>query len=94
MKRTTVLSLVLVGLMLLMVSGCGSKVTKENLEKIKVGMTIDEVKDILGEPTEGGDLKAGALSAGAMTWKDGDKSIVVTFVGGKVSLPAAGTGLE
>src|SRR5262249_31435418 len=32
--------------------GCGSKITKENAEKIKNGMAEQEVTDILGSPTE------------------------------------------
>jgi len=33
-------------------SGCGGKVTKDNYDKLKDGMTEKEVEDILGKPTE------------------------------------------
>lgn len=36
---------------ILLVSSC-NKVNKENFNKIKNGMTLDEVKEILGEPSD------------------------------------------
>jgi hypothetical protein len=78
-----------------------SKITKENYDKIKVGdtltgaggMTIDEVKAILGNTdnvvettTTGIDNKEYKMQS--MTWMDGVLSttnISVTFINGKVS---------
>jgi hypothetical protein len=50
MSRTAVAA-VAVGLALAL-PGCGSKITKENADKIKNGMAEQEVTDILGSPTE------------------------------------------
>jgi uncharacterized protein YceK len=50
MKKFLVLML-MVGLVAGL-SGCSSKVNKENYDKIKMGMTQAEVESILGEPTE------------------------------------------
>jgi len=67
--------------------GC-SKVGEGNYERIKDGMTVEEVKSILGEPTRqaGGEVAVGDLSVGGrtMTWQEGEKRIVVTFANGKV----------
>jgi hypothetical protein len=71
----------------LVLSGC-DKVTPENYSKIKEGMTVSQVEDILGPGTENvgaagaiGDL---AGSVRVMTWGDDKKSITVTFVNDKV----------
>lgn len=76
-------------LALTMAVGCGSKISKENFDKIKTGMTQAQVEKILGKGTEeaaaGGALGALTGSGKVITWKDGEKSIIVTFVNGKVT---------
>jgi hypothetical protein len=69
----------------LLVAGCsGNKVTKENADKIKTGMTKAEVEAILGT----GKAQAGAAGVGAnlevVQWGDPPKVITVTFLDGKV----------
>jgi hypothetical protein len=78
----------------------GRKLTKDMADQIKVGMSEKEVMDILGSPKETqkdvnvpelgktdiiptlrGKLPSGGTSA---KWVDGDKSISVIFVDGKV----------
>jgi hypothetical protein len=80
------------------VAGCGagagrkSRVTKENFDKIKVGMSQDDVVDLLGKGQPVGDGGGAAAAVGVdisggqgpsnreeYTWTDGDKSINVTF---------------
>ncbi|MDB5289063.1 MAG: hypothetical protein JWL69_304 [Phycisphaerales bacterium] len=63
--------------------GCGSKVNDEHYNKIKTGMTEAEVKDILGAPTTT-ETGTGLISGSKKEWKDGDKSIGVVFMDGKV----------
>jgi hypothetical protein len=85
--RKMVIGLVLLGLVLPTVVGCG-KVNQKNYDKITDGMTLDEVQDILGKGTlETG--AAGALgdiagSGKVMKWGDEKKSITVTFANDKV----------
>ncbi len=75
--------------LLLLVVACGSKVSEENYAKIKNGMTLEEVKDVLGDPTETpAAIGIGGMSAGAYVWKDGDKTITVTMTNDKVTLVA------
>jgi hypothetical protein len=76
--------------------GCMSRITKDNAEKIKTGMTDQEVSNILGAANETAEVKipdfggmVGAPNvipngAKSSTWREGDKVITVTFVNGKV----------
>jgi outer membrane protein assembly factor BamE (lipoprotein component of BamABCDE complex) len=86
--RRTLVAVLLAGLVLSTVSGCGSKVNQSNFDKVKTGMTRAEVEDILGKPTEesGGAAAIPGISVSGKiaTWKDGDKVITVTFANEKV----------
>jgi len=89
MKGThVVVGLLLAGLFMTMIAGCGSKVTKSNFDRIKDGMAMDEVEKILGEGTKqaGGSLSIGGvdLSGDLYVWEDGGKKITVSFKDGKV----------
>src|SRR5689334_19254977 len=72
----------------LCLSGCGSSVTKENYNKIKIGMTESEVTNILGSPTRSQDL----LGSKIAYWEDDNKAIIVTFQGNKVVQHGFGDG--
>lgn len=86
--------LVSVLLVCLSLTGCDNeKVTKENADKIKVGMMEIEVFDILGDPTESkaipmpkSEITEGSenRSISQSTWKNGDKVILVQFKDGIV----------
>ena len=66
---------------LLMFTGC-SKVTKENYDKLSIGMSYDDVVSILGSADNCDE------SIGVKSCKWGDKSsyVSVQFIGGKASL--------
>lgn len=80
MKITALLSMSL----MLTLLGC-SKVTLENYNKISVGMSYDEVTDLIGSPTECDDL----MGVRSCLWGDDKHSINVNFVKGKVLLFAS-----
>jgi hypothetical protein len=79
-------------------SGCKSKVTQENYDKIVEGMTLKEVEHFLGEgKQEGGDGSGFAAQVGVnlsappggggtqiFVWESDTKKITVTFVNGTV----------
>jgi hypothetical protein len=66
-------------------AGCaGSKITKENFDKIKIGMTQEEVQAILGPPTEASGIEIPMFSGTMSKWVQGDTVITVQFVNGKV----------
>lgn len=68
--------------------GCGSKVTQENFEKIRSGMTESEVTAILGRPTESNSIGFGPVGGTTSAWKDDGRTITIQFVNGKVMAKA------
>lgn len=66
-----------------LIAGC-SKLTRENYEKIQMGMMFDQVVELIGEP----DACEAALGAKKCVWGDEKKNITVTFMGDKVIMPA------
>lgn len=74
----------------LLVAGC-SKVTKENYDKVKVGMTKDQVIEILGKPADKSEAEIAGLELGKLeTWSwnssgYGGKFIMISFQKGRVS---------
>ncbi len=66
--------------------GClPSKINQENYAKIQNGMTMEEVKAILGEPTESNTTGIAVLSGTAATWTNSDGvSINIKFLNDKV----------
>ncbi len=61
-----------------------SKVTKDNFEKVKLGMTQAEVQDLLGPPSEATGLEIPVFSGATAKWVRGDVTITIQFVNGKV----------
>lgn len=74
---------------LLVVVGCSSKLTTENYDKLKMGMTYDEVVATLGKADE----CSGAMGLKNCRWGDDKRQIVVNFANEKVIL-FAGKGLS
>jgi hypothetical protein len=75
----------LVGLLIIGLVGCsGSKITKDNFDQIKLGMTQEEVQAILGPPTEASGLEIPMFSGTMSKWVRGNAVISVQFVNGKV----------
>ena len=60
-------------LLLLTLTGCGSKISKSNYDKIKDGMTLAEVEETLGKGSEqassntGGPVEVPGMSAGGVS---------------------------
>jgi len=79
----TMIPILLVMLCLALMAGC-SKVTRENYDQIKMGMAMDEVITLIGEP----DSCSGALGAKKCVWGDETQNITIAFVGDHVTLPS------
>ena len=67
-----------------LISCGGAKLTQENFEKIQTGMTLAQVQAILGEPTESSSVDLAVFSGTVSKWKQGDVTITIQFVNGKV----------
>lgn len=70
--------------LLLVMLGC-SKVTLDNYNKINVGMSYDEVTQLIGAPEKCDDV----MGLRNCQWGDEKRSINVSFVRGKVLLFAS-----
>jgi hypothetical protein len=80
MKIRTALT---IGLLLVML-GC-SKVTLENYNKVSVGMSYEEVTQLIGQPDKCDDV----MGVRNCLWGDEKRSINISFVGDKVLLFAS-----
>jgi outer membrane protein assembly factor BamE (lipoprotein component of BamABCDE complex) len=67
-----------------LVSCSGFKISQENFEKIKTGMSLAQVTAILGEPTESSSVDVAVFSGTVSKWKAADVTITIQFVNGKV----------
>ncbi len=79
-------------------AACGGGVSQETFDKIQVGMTVDQVEEVLGPGEEEKSVGRSVDSSGIVeesgdkgggkvqsyVWEDGAKKIVVTFSEGKV----------
>jgi len=77
-----------VTLIVLLIAGC-SKLTMENYNKLKMGMSYNEVVSAIGSPDKCSD----AMGVRNCEWGNEKKSINVTFAGDKV-LFFVGNGLH
>jgi hypothetical protein len=78
---TVVLCVFILGLVL---AGC-SKITQANYDKIEMGMTYQEVVDIIGAPDEMQDV----MGAKNCVWGKDSKVINIKFIGDKVVFHSA-----
>ena len=79
-KKYLFLSLILAAALL--VTAClkpESRVTRENYDKLTLGMTAPAVMEILGEPTGQGS----SFGVRYSTWVDGERHIHAKFIAGK-----------
>lgn len=74
----------IITLLILLLSGCNS-VTKENYNKIKSGMTYEEVVGVLGKPEGCSEV----LGISNCEWKNDDAKIVITFISNQVTIAVA-----
>jgi outer membrane protein assembly factor BamE (lipoprotein component of BamABCDE complex) len=78
----------------LCLAGCGSRINQDNFEKIQTGMTLAQVKVILGNPTESSSVDVAVFSGTVSKWKAGDVTITIQFVNGKVVAKQLSKGKE
>lgn len=69
----------------LLLAAC-SKITAENFERVKEGMTEAEVTAILGAPTESSAMSILGISGQSSRWAGKDAVITVQFVNGKARI--------
>jgi hypothetical protein len=62
----------------------GARINQENFDKIKTGMTLAEVKAILGEPADSSSIDLAGVSGATAMWKGDGITINIQFMNGKV----------
>jgi hypothetical protein len=75
-------------LLLFVLAACGSKVSESNYAKIEIDMTEEQVKSLLGAPTESSSINVGGLSGTSSKWVAKEGTINVQFLNGKVKAKA------
>jgi len=68
----------------LLLTACGSKLTVDNLQKVKSGMSPDEVKAILGSPSETQSTGALGLSGTTYVYHGQSAEVTIVFLNDKV----------
>lgn len=65
---------------------CGSPISQKNFDKIKSGMSKNEVIQLLGEPTESTGMGLGEISGANLVWKSSEITITIQFINDKVAV--------
>jgi hypothetical protein len=69
----------------LLLAACGSQLSMENYNKLKVGQTYEEVRKIIGEPARCDEM----LGVRTCIWGEEKQGITINFVAGQVMLLSA-----
>jgi hypothetical protein len=67
-------------------SACGTKLTDENLAKVKNGMSSQQVKSILGKPTRSDTAKILGLEGTTYYYETGDADVQISFLNDEVTV--------
>ena len=69
----------------LLLNACGHTISIENYNKLQIGQSYDEVRQLIGEPARCDEV----LGVRSCVWGDEQHGISVSFVAGKVLLMSA-----
>ncbi len=75
-------------LLILALAACGSKVNESNYAKIEIDMTEEQVRSLLGTPTDSSGINVAGLSGTSSKWVSKEGTINVQFLNGKVKAKA------
>ncbi len=87
MSRRIIISVpffTLVFAVLMILPACGTKINDANFEKVKMDMTSEEVRKLLGPPAETSSVTVGGFSSASSTWESEEGIISIQFMNGKV----------
>lgn len=85
MFSRSLLRIATLALLSAVLAACGSQLSLENYNKLKVGQSYDEVKQVIGDPARCDEM----LGVRTCVWGDEQRGISVNFVAGKVMLLSA-----
>lgn len=72
-------------LLLLALVAC-SQINQTNFDKVKTGMTMQQVTQILGQPSDVTSMDFAGISGTSATWKTKNTTIVIQFINDTVKL--------
>lgn len=75
-------------LLLFLFAACGSKANESTYNRIEIDMTEEQVKSLLGSPTESSSMQVAGLSGTSSKWVGKEGTINVQFLNGKVKAKA------
>jgi len=78
------LKIIIIIILVITLQACGNKIKQENYLKVTNGMTIEEVTDILGDPTNSSAGDFAGISGTASNWQTESMEISIHFMNGKV----------
>jgi len=84
--RATIIRLMTVFLLIFYLSSCHSPINKTNFDRIKPGMSIQEVTSILGPPSSSSTLSFGQIIGTTAIWENRNGVISILFFNGQVKL--------
>jgi hypothetical protein len=85
MKSLTLRTMAVLAVSAFLLGACGRSLSLDSYNKLQVGQSYDEVKQIVGEPARCDEM----LGVRTCVWGDEQRGISVNFVGGKVLLLSA-----
>jgi hypothetical protein len=85
-----ILPVLLLAVLALGLAACGGRLTQANLDKVKMGMSEDQVAAILGKPSRTEVSDNPLIKSSVYIYEKGDSKVSVTFVNGSV-LTSQGT---
>lgn len=85
MFSRSLLRIATLALLSAVLGACGSQLSLENYNKLKVGQSYDEVKQVIGDPARCDEM----LGVRTCVWGDEQRGISVNFVAGQVMLLSA-----
>ena len=83
LRRVTAMVLLIIAL-----AACGSKVNESTYTKIEIDMTEEQVRSLLGTPTDSSGINVAGLSGTSSKWVSKEGTINVQFLNGKVKAKA------
>jgi len=88
LDRFSIIQMTALLLLLFALAACGSKVNESNYAKIEIDMTEEQVKSLLGTPTDSSSINVAGLSGTSSKWVAKEGTINVQFLNGKVKAKA------
>jgi len=88
LNKLQIIQLAVFLLLLFLFAACGSKANESNYNKIEIDMTEEQVKSVLGSPTESSSIQVAGISGTSSKWVGKEGTINVQFLNGKVKAKA------